>query len=99
MPRHGDQEEVLQGRRARYQLTLTLTSPHLSPVTPDSCIYALGGFDSTNYQSTVERLDPRMGKWLSVPRWNSMEMVQVVVVSRSAVVVKVVVVVTPAPPA
>ena len=34
---------------------------------PDNCIYALGGFDSSNYQSSVERLDPRMGKWMSVP--------------------------------
>ncbi|XP_069989696.1 kelch-like protein 17 [Penaeus vannamei] len=33
----------------------------------DSCLYALGGFDSTNYQCTVERLDPRVGKWMSVP--------------------------------
>ena len=32
----------------------------------DNCIYALGGFDSSNYQSSVERLDPRMGKWMSV---------------------------------
>ena len=37
----------------------------------DNCIYALGGFDSTNYQSSVERLDPRMGKWLSVPSMTS----------------------------
>ena len=34
----------------------------------DNCLFALGGFDSTNYQSSVERLDPRMGKWISVPR-------------------------------
>ena len=34
----------------------------------DNCLFALGGFDSTNYQSSVERLDPRMGKWMSVPR-------------------------------
>ena len=25
----------------------------------DSCIYAMGGFDSANYQSSVEKLDPR----------------------------------------
>ena len=25
------------------------------------------GFDSSNYQSSVERLDPRMGRWMSVP--------------------------------
>ena len=37
----------------------------------DNCIYALGGFDSTNYQSSVERLDPRMGRWLSVPSMTS----------------------------
>ena len=35
----------------------------------DNCLFALGGFDSTNYQSSVERLDPRVGKWVSVPRW------------------------------
>ena len=38
---------------------------------PDNCIYALGGFDSSNYQSSVERLDPRMGKWMSVPSMSS----------------------------
>ena len=37
----------------------------------DNCIYALGGFDSSNYQSSVERLDPRMGKWMSVPSMSS----------------------------
>ena len=36
----------------------------------DNCLFALGGFDSTNYQSSVERLDPRVGKWVSVPRWS-----------------------------
>ena len=39
----------------------------LAPLHSDNCIYALGGFDSSNYQSSVERLDPRMGKWMSVP--------------------------------
>ena len=33
----------------------------------ENCIYTLGGFDSANYQSSVERLDPRMGRWMSVP--------------------------------
>ena len=37
----------------------------------DNCIYALGGFDSTNYLSSVERLDPRMGKWLFLPSMTS----------------------------
>ena len=36
----------------------------------DNCLFALGGFDSTNYQCSVERLDPRVGKWVSVPRWS-----------------------------
>lgn len=33
----------------------------------ESCIYALGGFDSTNYQASVERFDPRIGSWSPVP--------------------------------
>lgn len=37
----------------------------------DNCLYALGGFDSTNYQSTVERYDPRMSKWTTVPAMSS----------------------------
>lgn len=31
----------------------------------DNCIYALGGFDSSNYQSSVERFDARIGSWHS----------------------------------
>lgn len=37
----------------------------------DNCIYALGGFDSSNYQATVERLDPRAGRWDPVPSMSS----------------------------
>lgn len=37
----------------------------------DNCIYALGGYDSTNYQNSVERLDPREGKWLSMPNMST----------------------------
>lgn len=37
----------------------------------ENCLYALGGFDSTNYQASVERLDPRMGKWAPVPSMSS----------------------------
>lgn len=38
---------------------------------PDNCVYALGGFDSTNYQASVERFDPRMGRWCPVPSMSS----------------------------
>jgi kelch-like protein 17 (actinfilin) len=34
-------------------------------------VYALGGFDSTNYQASVERFDPRMGRWSPVPSMSS----------------------------
>lgn len=37
----------------------------------DNCIYALGGFDSTNYQASVERFDPRIGRWSPVPNMMS----------------------------
>lgn len=37
----------------------------------DSCIYALGGFDSSNYQSSVERYDPRVGAWMPMPPMTS----------------------------
>ena len=33
----------------------------------DECVYAVGGFDSSNYQCSVERLDPREGKWSFAP--------------------------------
>lgn len=36
----------------------------------DNCIYALGGFDSSNYQSSVERFDPRVG-WMAMPPMTS----------------------------
>lgn len=36
-----------------------------------NCIYALGGFDSSNYQSSVERFDPRIGHWLAMPPMTS----------------------------
>ena len=49
------------------QNKLGLRYMHINLVySTDNCIYALGGFDSSNYQSSVERLDPRMGKWMSV---------------------------------
>ena len=38
---------------------------------PENCVYALGGFDSTNYQASVERFDPRMGRWFPVPSMSS----------------------------
>ena len=31
----------------------------------------MGGFDSTNYQSSVERFDPRIGVWTPVPNMTS----------------------------
>lgn len=37
----------------------------------EGCIYALGGFDSSNYQSSVERFDPRMGIWMQMPPMTS----------------------------
>lgn len=37
----------------------------------DNCIYALGGFDSSNYQSSGERFDPRVGTWHSMPSMGS----------------------------
>lgn len=37
----------------------------------DNCIYALGGFDSSNYQASVEKLDPRVGRWMAVPSMTS----------------------------
>lgn len=37
----------------------------------DNCIYAVGGFDSTNYQASVERFDPRVGEWTPVPNMTS----------------------------
>lgn len=36
----------------------------------ENCIYALGGFDSSNYQSSVERFDPRVG-WMPMPPMTS----------------------------
>lgn len=36
-----------------------------------NCIYALGGFDSSNYQSSVERYDPRIGHWMAMPPMTS----------------------------
>lgn len=30
-----------------------------------------GGFDSSNYQSSVERFDPRMGSWMAMPSMTS----------------------------
>jgi kelch-like protein 17 (actinfilin) len=38
---------------------------------PDKCIYSLGGFDSSNYQSSVERFDPRVGRWSPLPSMSS----------------------------
>ena len=49
------------------QCLFNIMKPNIS----DNCIYALGGFDSANYQSSVERLDPRMGRWMSVPSMSS----------------------------
>lgn len=37
----------------------------------DNCIYALGGFDSANYQASVEKFDPRIGRWMAVPSMKS----------------------------
>jgi kelch-like protein 17 (actinfilin) len=37
----------------------------------DKCVYALGGFDSSNYQSSVERFDPRVGRWAPLPSMSS----------------------------
>ena len=37
----------------------------------ENCIYAVGGFDSSNYQATVERWDPRTSSWSSVPSMSS----------------------------
>jgi kelch-like protein 17 (actinfilin) len=37
----------------------------------DKCIYSLGGFDSSNYQSSVERFDPRVGRWSPLPSMSS----------------------------
>lgn len=37
----------------------------------ENCIYTLGGFDSSNYQASVERFDPRIGLWSSVPCMSS----------------------------
>lgn len=49
-----------------------LSSFHQNVLTvPENCVYALGGFDSTNYQASVERFDPRMGRWCPVPSMSS----------------------------
>lgn len=34
-------------------------------------MYALGGFDSANYQASVERWDPRTSGWTAVPSMTS----------------------------
>lgn len=42
----------------------------LIPIT-DGCLYAPGGFDTNTYQASVERLDPRIGRWTTVPPMNN----------------------------
>ncbi|XP_077510970.1 uncharacterized protein LOC144121569 [Amblyomma americanum] len=37
----------------------------------EDCIYAAGGHDGANYQSSVERLDPREGRWQLLPSMHS----------------------------
>lgn len=54
-----------------YNSFLTVLFHYLRVYNIDNCLYALGGFDSTNYQSTVERYDPRMSKWMTVPAMSS----------------------------
>ena len=63
----GDEIDTDIDRKSLITNFLKLNRRYCRVAVLDNCIYALGGFDSSNYQSSVERFDPRVGNWMPMP--------------------------------